>query len=156
MKTLFVYCSDDEAINSLCRESAFKRPDAHAVQLTSFSGKSLISRYLNVSHNKKEMRCKDYGLSINDFDRIIIACDEFVGEISPEVSLFIKSYDFRYKLVDCIVFGEGRCAKKAKDILKMQLSLSGGTVRNCVNVSSKELKREEEDLLFSVRHRMAI
>ena len=156
MKTLFVYCSDDETVNSLCRESAFKRRDAYAVQLTSFSSKSLVSRYLNALRNKKGMSTKDYGVSIEDFDRIIIACDELVGEISPEVSMFIQSNDFRYKLVDCIVFGEGRCVKKAKDSLRMKLSLSGGTVRNCVNVSSKELKREDEDLLFSVRHRMAV
>lgn len=156
LKTLFVYCSDDEAVNSLCRESAFKRRDAQAIQLTSFSGKSLVSRYFGPSRNKKDICTKDYGVSINDFDRIIIACDEFVGEISPEVSAFISSYDFRYKHIDCIVFGEGRCARRAKDSLKMKLSLSGGTVRNCVNVSAKELKREEEDLLFSVRHRMVV
>ena len=95
-------------------------------------------------------------MDFNDFDRIIIACDEFAGEVSPEITDFIKSNNFRYKNVDCIVFGDGRGARRAKDILKVKISLSGGTVRNCVSVSSKELKKEEEDILFSVRHRLAV
>ena len=154
MKTLFVYCSNDDAVNSLCRESAFKKRDAQTLQLTSFSEKSVLSRYLGINRRKHSL-C-DYGVDIESFDRIIIACDEFGGEISPEVSDFIGTNNFRYKNVDCIVFGDGRFARKAKDTLKVKISLSGGTVRNCVNVSAKELKREEEDLLFSVRHRLVI
>lgn len=155
MKTLFVYSSDDDAINSLCRESAFKKRDAKALQLTTFSEKSFLSRYLGAVRGKGNPS-KDYGVDFNEFDRIIIACDEFAGEISPEIADFIKGNDFRYKNVDCIVFGDGRSAKRAKDALKIKISLSGGTVRNCVNISSRELKKEEEDLLFSVRHRLVV
>jgi hypothetical protein len=41
-------------------------------------------------------------------------------------------------------------------MLRNRISLSGGTVRNIISISVKELKREEEDVLFSVRHRMAV
>ncbi len=156
MKTLFVYSSDDAALNSLCRESAFRRRDAKALQLSSFSEKSFLSRCFGAISGKRKPTSKDYGVDFSEFERIIIACDEFAGEISPEISDFIKGNDFRYKNVDCIVFGGGRSAKRAKDSLKVKISLSGGTVRNCVNISSSELKKEEEDLLFSVRHRLVI
>lgn len=155
MKTLFVYCSDDAAINSLCRESAFKKKDAKSLQLTSFSRKSLLSRCLGATKSDAPSH-KDCTVDINDFERVIIACDEFAGIILPEVVDFIKDNNFRYKNVDCIVFGEGRSVKKAKDYLKVCISLSGGTVRNCVSVSAREIKRQDEDLLFSVRHRLAV
>ena len=155
LKTLFVYCSDDAAINALCRESAFKKSDAKSIQLTTFSRKSLLSRCLGAVKGDAPHH-KDCTMDINDFERVIIACDEFAGIISPEVVDFIKGNNFRYKNVDCIVFGEGRGAKKAKDSLKVCISLSGGTVRNCVSVSAKEIKQQEEDLLFSVRHRIAV
>ena len=156
LKTLFVYCSEDDTINSLCRESAFKKSEAESLQLSSCSGKTLFSRYLDAVRSRSSVITKDYAVDFNDYDRIIIACDEFAGEVSPEMSVFIKSNDFRYKNVDCIVFGDGRGALRAKDGLKVRISLSGGTVRNCVSVSTKKLKKEEEDLLFSIRHRLAI
>lgn len=156
MKTLFVYSADDDTVNSLCRESAFKKKDTKSLQLSSFSDKSFFSRYLGAVLGTRKMLPKDYGVDFNEFDRIIIACDEFAGEISPEISDFIKVNDFRYKNVDCIVFGEGRSVKRAKDALKVKISLSGGTVRNCVSVSAARIKKEEEDLLFSVRHRLTI
>ncbi len=156
MKTLFVYCSEDAAINSLCRESAFKKRDAKALQLTPFSDKSIFGRYFSQHRAKNTTSSKSYDVDFSDYERIIIACDEFAGEIAPEIVDFIKVNNFRYKNVDCIVFGNGRGARRAKDMLKVKISLSGGTVRNCVNVSSKELKREDEDLLFSVRHRLVV
>ncbi len=154
MGTLFVYCSDDEAINSLCRESAFKKKDAQTLQLVARTSKSFLQRCLNFGTRHNSF--SDYDINMADFDRIIIACDEFAGGISSELCDFIKANSFRYKNVDCIVFGEGRGVKKAQDFLKVQISLSGGTVRNCLCVSSKELKREDEDLLFSVRHRLVV
>ncbi len=102
------------------------------------------------------MSNKTYDVNLNEFDRIIIACDEFAGEVAPEVSDFIKANDFRYKSVDCIVFGNGRFVRRAMDGLRVKVSLSGGTVGTCVSVSGKELKRDEEDLLFSVRHRLVV
>ncbi len=156
MKTLFVYCSQDDTINSLCRESAFKKMDAESLQLTVGSGKTFFSKYLGAIRGKGSVGTKNYTVDFNAYDRIIIACDEFAGEVSPEISGFIESNDFRYKNVDCIVFGDGRGATRAKDGLKVRISLSGGTVRNCVSVSSRKLKREEEDLLYSIRHRLAV
>ena len=79
-----------------------------------------------------------------------------MGEIPPEVCAFIAKNELRYKTIDCIVFGDGRNVNKAKDMLRNRVSLSGGTVRNIISISIKELKREEEDVLFSVRHRMAV
>ncbi len=156
MKTLFVYCSDDEAVNSLCNESALKLNKTKALPLFKESSGSSFKRYFGVNRVRKYTCSGDYGVNLNDFDKIIIACDEYFGEIPPEVTAFISKNDMRYKTIDCIVFSNGRNAKKASDSIKNRVSLSGGTVRNCVSISSKEIKREEEDVLFSVRHRLAV
>lgn len=155
MKTLFVYCSDDEDISALCKESAFKKKSAKAVQLASCSSKLFLLHSL-ANKNKAEQPAFNCDVQVENYERIIIACDEFIGEIPPAVATFVNNNDFRYKNVDCIVFGEGRGVNKAKDSLKMKVALSGGTVRNCICLSSRKIKREGEDLLFSVRHRIAI
>ncbi len=155
LKTLFVYCAGDEDINSLCRESAFKKKSAKAVQLASCSSKLFLLHCLG-NKNKGEASFFNCGVQVENFERIIIACDEFLGEIPPAVISFIGNNDFRYKTVDCIVFGEGRSINRAKDSIKMKVALSGGTVRNCVCLSSRKIKAEGEDLLFSVRHRIAV
>ena len=156
MKTLFVYCSEDEAINALCRESAFKKRETQALQLSYPSGRSAFSRYIQVFKGGERTAYKSYDVDFNEFDRIIIACDEFAGELSPEIAGFINANDFRYKIIDCIVFGNGRGVRRAADALKVRISLSGGTVQKCVSVSTRELKKSEEDLLFSVRHRLVV
>ncbi len=156
MKTLFVYCSSDDAINSLCRESAFKRQETQLLELEGFSGKSALRKFIDCKKDSRNSYVHSVKKDTYEFDRIILACDELAGEISPVVSDFIRNNDFRYKTVDCIVFGTGKTAKKAEDNLKIKVSLSGGTVRSCVNVSRYELKKEQEDILFSLRHRMAV
>lgn len=154
MNTLFVYSFDNEAINSLCRVGSYSQNKTEALQLSSYSDKSVFSRFL--WQNRRRSRFSDYNVDFKSFDRIIIACDEFAGEISPEIADFISNNDFRYKCVDCVVFGVGRLVKRAEDSIKIRISLSGGTVRNCICVSTKELKKENEDLLFSLRHRLAV
>ncbi len=156
MKTLFIYCSDDEAVNSLCNESAFKKEKTKALPLYRDNSESTFKRYFGVNRARRYTCSGDYGVDINEFDKIIIACDEYLGSIPPEVTAFISKNDMRYKHIDCIVFGIGRNAKKATDTLKNRVSLSGGTVRSCVSISPREIKREEEDVLFSVRHRLAV
>lgn len=156
MKTLFVYCSDDELVNSLCNESALKICDAKSLCLSGEKVRSSFSRYFGINRVRRFSSVGSYGVDVSAFDKVIIACDEYMGEIPPEISAFITKNDLRYKTIDCIVFAEGRNARKAKDSLKVRVSLSGGTVRNCVSLSVKEAKKEAEDILFSVRHRMAV
>ena len=156
MKTLFVYCSDDDTINSLCSESAMKKRDTVAFELSNSTKKSSFSRYFGVNRARKFSSIGGYDIDINEFDKIIFACDEYMGEIPPEMSAFITKHELRYKEIDCIVFGDGKTARRAKDGLRVRISLSGGTVRNIVNISVKELKRDAEDVLFSVRHRLAV
>lgn len=155
LETLFVYCSDDDAVNALCNESALKKRDTRAVELMSSRGKTVLSRYLGVTV-KRRSYIKTHGIDMNEYNRVIFACDECFGEIPAEIKDFILKTDLRYKDIDCIVFGDGRNARKAKDALKVSVSLSGGTIRNAVSVSVKEIKREEEDVLFSLRHRLAV
>lgn len=155
MKTLFVYCAGDEDIISLCRESAFKKKSAKAVQLVGCSSKLFLLHCFS-NKNKVEQPFLNCHVQVAEFERIIIACDELVGEIPPAVTAFIGKNDFRYKTVDCIVFGQGRSVNRAKDSLKMKVALSGGTVRNSICLSSRKIKAEGEDLLFSVRHRIAV
>jgi hypothetical protein len=155
LRTLFVYCSGDEDINSLCRESAFKKKSAKAVQLASCSSKLFLLHCI-ANKGKNEADFFDCNVRVEEYDRIIIACDEFMGELPPAVTAFVSNNSFRYKAVDCIVFGEGRSINKASDSIKMKVALSGGTVRSCICLSSRKIKREGEDLLFSVRHRIAV
>lgn len=156
MKTLFVYCTEDELINSLCNESALKKNETKSLSLCGVKEKSTFSRYFGVNRVRRFSCAGDYGIDLNDFDKVIFACDEYLGEIPPELSAFISKNDLRYKDIDCIVFGNGRNAKRATDAIKIRVSLSGGTVRNSINVSVRELKNQAEDILFSVRHRLAV
>ncbi len=156
MKTLFVYCTEDELINSLCNESALKKNETKSLSLCGVKEKSTFSRYFGVNRVRRFSCTGDYGIDLNDFDKVIFACDEYLGEIPPELSAFISKNDLRYKDIDCIVFGNGRNAKRATDAIKIRVSLSGGTVRNSINVSVRELKNQAEDILFSVRHRLAV
>ncbi len=156
MKTLFVYCSEDEFINSLCNESALKKKDTKSLSLCGIKEKSTFSRYFGINRVRRFSYVGDYGIDLNEFEKVILACDEYLGEIPPELSAFISRNDLRYKDIDCIVFGNGRNAKKATDTIKNRVSLSGGTVRNSVSVSVRELKNQAEDILFSVRHRLAV
>ena len=156
MKTLFVYCSDDDTINALCNESALRKRDTKALSLSCSGSKSHISRYLNFNRSRKSYCYSGYDIDIKGFDKIIFACDEILGDIPSEISAFIEKNDLRYKNIDCIVFGDGRGVNRALDSLKVRISLSGGTARSAVGVSAREIKREDEDILFSVRHRLAV
>ena len=156
MKTLFVYCSDDDTINALCNESALRKRDTKALSLSCNGSKNHLSRYFDVTRNRKSFHYSGYDIDIAEYDKIIFACDEVLGEIPSEISAFIEKNDLRYKNIDCIVFGDGRGVNRALDSLRVRISLSGGTVRNCVSVSAREIKRQDEDLLFSVRHRLAV
>ncbi len=156
MKTLFVYCSDDDTINALCNESALRKRDTKALSLCCGSSKFHFSRYLGATRNRKNFCYSGYDVDITEYDRIIFACDEVLGEIPSEISAFIEKNDLRYKNIDCIVFGDGRGVNRALDSLRVRISLSGGTARSVVGVSAREIKREDEDILFSVRHRLVV
>lgn len=155
MKTLFVYCSDDDTINALCNESALRKRDTKALFLGRGS-KNYFSRYLDIARNRKAFCYSGYDVDITEYDKIVFACDEVLGGIPSEISAFIEKNDLRYKHVDCIVFGDGRGLTKALDSIRVCISLSGGTARSVVGVSAKEIKREDEDILFSVRHRLVV
>ncbi len=156
MKTLFVYCSDDDTINTLCNESALRKRDTKALSLSCGSGKSPLSRYLGVARSRKSFCYSGYDIDITEYEKIIFACDECLGEIPSQISAFIEKNDLRYKNIDCIVFGDGRGVNRALDSLRVRISLSGGTARSVVGVSAREIKREDEDILFSVRHRLVV
>ena len=72
------------------------------------------------------------------------------------MKVFIRQNDLRFKNIICLVFGEGRSTKKAGDALRTEVSLSGGTVNCVISVSARALKREAEDVLFYVRHRLHV
>ncbi len=156
MKTLFVYCSDDDTINALCNESALRKRDTKAVSLSCNVSKKHLSRYFEIARSRKNYRYSGYDIDIDEYDKIIFACDEVLGEIPSEISAFIEKNDLRCKNIDCIVFGDGRGVNRALDSLRVRISLSGGTARSAVGVSAREIKREDEDILFSVRHRLVV
>ncbi len=155
MDTLFVYCSADDILNSLCKESARKMSCTKALELDGDFDKSLFSRYFGINRARRS-GVRYSGIDVGEYDKIIFVCDEYMGEIPPELCAFITGNSFRYKTIDCIILGDGRGCKRAIDSLRVRVSLSGGTVRNAIGISARELKRESEDILFSVRHRMAV
>lgn len=155
LKTLFVYCSADDILNALCKESVRNKADTYAIELDGDFDKSPFSRYFGINRAKRS--CGEYrNIDVEQFDKIILACDEYMGEVPPEMCAFINDNNLRYKVIDCLVLGDGRGCRKAIDALRVRVSLSGGTVRNAIGISAKELKKESEDILFSVRHRMAV
>ncbi len=154
MKTLFVYCSDDDAINALCNESALRKRDTKALSLA--CGKNHFSRYFDAARKNRAFCYSGYEVDVAEYDKIIFACDEVLGEIPSEISAFIEKNDLRYKHIDCIVFGDGRGVGRALDSIRVRISLSGGTARSAVGISAREIKRENEDILFSVRHRLVV
>ena len=72
------------------------------------------------------------------------------------MKVFIRQNDLRFKNIVCLVFGEGRSQKKATDALRTEISLAGGTASCVISVSTRAFKREAEDLLFYVRHRLHV
>ena len=151
-----MYCSDDDTVNSLCDESVLKKRNTEALRLSSNDKSSTFRRYFGINRPRRYSSLNKYDVDVEAFDKIIFACDGFMGAIPPEISAFISKTNLRYKTIDCIVFGDGRTVERAKDSLRVRVSLSGGTVRNIVSVSRRELKHDEEDVLFSVRHRLAV
>ena len=87
---------------------------------------------------------------------MILATDETFGNIAPAMKVFIRQNELRFKNVICLVFGEGRSTKKAADALRTEVSLSGGTASCVISVSTRALKKEAEDLLFYVRHKLYV
>lgn len=155
MKTLFVYCSADDILNALCKESVRNKANTYAIELDGDFDKSPISRYFGINRAKRSGGVHR-NVDISEYDKLIFVCDEYMGEVPPEMCAFINDNNLRYKIIDCIVLGDGRGCRRAIDSLRVRVSLSGGTVRNAIGISAKELKRESEDILFSVRHRMAV
>lgn len=150
MKTLFVYCSEDDTVNALCKESARKIENTVAIKLDVFAKKSWFSR-LGVKKQPRVIPSANYDIDFDEFDKVILACDEFMGEIPLEIKAFITKHEMRYKDIACIVFGDGRNVRKAADALRVQVALSGGTVCSAVGVSAKDLKHADEDVLFGTR-----
>ena len=155
MNTLFVYCSADDILNALCKESVRNKANTYAIELDGDFDKSPISRYFGINRAKRSGGAHR-NVDISEYDKLIFVCDEYMGEVPPEMCAFINDNNLRYKIIDCIVLGDGRGCRRAIDSLRVRVSLSGGTVRNAIGISAKELKRESEDILFSVRHRMAV
>lgn len=156
LKTLFVYCSADDTLNALCKESASKKDDTLGVKLGGVVKHSAFGRRFAVNKTPEFDIPNMCDADFENFDRVIFACDGYFGEIPPEVCAFITNCELRYKEIYCILFAAGRNIRRAEDSLRMAISLSGGTVKNIVSISAKQLKRDEEDVFFSVRHRLAV
>lgn len=155
MKKLLVHCSYDEDVSYLCRCSGGDECDVDALELYALSGSSRMGSRLGALRGKvPDIKFRGYDLS--GYDTVVLACDEWMGGVIPAMGTFIRQNELRGKNVVCIVFGNGAFAKKAADSLKVMVSLSGGTVRNSITVSKKGFKNCEEDLLFYVRHRLAV
>lgn len=153
MKTLLVHFSNDDEVKELCSRS--ESHDIDLLELRDLSRKSFFSSRLGTKKTSS-IRLKGYDVDLNDYDTVILATDESFGNIAPAMKVFIRQNDLRFKNIVCLVFGEGRSQKKAGDALRAEVSLAGGTAGCVISVSTRAFKREAEDLLFYVRHRLYI
>ena len=153
MKTLLIYYSEDEYVSALCRKSASK--DISVCELRELSGLSFIKRFFN---SLKGVRAPVSSCSydLNGFESVILASDGRFGGLSPEMKSFIKDIKLQNKKVYCVIFGDGKTAKRAEDDFRTGVSLSGATVQKVVTVSSRAFKRDEEDVLYYMRHKVKI
>ena len=154
MKNLLVYCSYDDEIGSLCRKSGRDDGATDVIELRELSASTRVGCKIN-SLKGKGRSLKRF-IELDEYETVIIACQEWMGAVPVAVSSFIENSDLRNKKVVCIVFGNGAFAKKASDYLRVKVSLSGGTVRNAITVPGKSLKTCDEDVLFYVRHKLAV
>ncbi len=155
MKKLLVHCSYDDDIGYLCRRSGRNDIDTDVLELREFSASSKIGCKINSLKNKRA-KLGLRNISLDEYDMVIFACEEWMGVAPPVLNSFIENSDLRFKNVVCIVFGNGSFAKKAADGLRVKVALSGGTVKNAITVSAKALKTCDEDVLFYVRHKLAV
>ncbi len=153
MKTLLVHYSDDDTIKKLCKKSAAR--DIDTLELHEISGSSQIKRRFDALRGAYT-RVGSYDVDVNSYDTVILASDECFGGIYPAMNTFIHNNDLRFKDVICLVFGEGRLAKRAGDALRMQVSLSGGTPRCVVTIPVRNFKQYDEDVLYYVRHKLYV
>ncbi|MBR2877222.1 MAG: hypothetical protein IKC01_08790 [Clostridia bacterium] len=153
MKTLLVHFSNDNEVKDLCSRS--KSHDIDVLELRDLSRKSFFKTHFRTK-STTSIRLRGYDIDLNDYDTVILATDETYGNIAPAMRVFISQNELRFKNVICLVFGEGRGVKKAGDALRTEVSLSGGTASCVISVSTKAFKREAEDLLFYVRHRLHV
>jgi len=153
LKTLLVHFSNDNEVKELCSRS--ESHDIDVLELRDLSRKSFFTSHLGTKRTSS-IRLKGYDVDLNDYDTVILATDESFGNIAPAMKVFIRQNELRFKNVICLVFGEGRSIKKAGDALRTEVSLSGGTVNCVISVSARALKREAEDVLFYIRHRLHV
>ncbi len=153
MKTLLVHFSYDNEVKELCSRSESK--DIDVLELRDLSRKTFFGNLLGTK-KPSAIRLKGYDIDLNEYDNVIVATDETFGNIAPAMKVFIRQNDLRYKNIICLVFGEGRSTKRAADALRTEISLSGGTANCVVSVSTRAFKKEAEDLLFYVRHRIHV
>lgn len=154
LKTLLVHCSGDENVAELCRKSAAR--DIDVLELRELSNSSSLVKKISNFCGRAAGVPGSYDNRVEDYDKIIIACDGCLGGVYPVVNAFIEKHDLRAKDVSCVVFGEGLIAKRASDALRVCVSLSGGTIRRVVSVPRRSFVRDEEALLYYVRHEMVV
>ncbi len=154
MKKLLVHCSYDDEISLLCRRSGRGDTTTDVLELREISASSRVGCKINALKGKGARLAQR--VELTEYDTVILACEEWMGVVPSAMSAFIENSNLRYKKVICIVFGNGVFAKKAEDYLRVKVSLSGGTVQNAITVPAKPLKTCEEDVLFYVRHKLAV
>lgn len=153
LKTLLVHFSYDNEVKDLCSRS--ESQDIDVLELRDLSRKSFLKNRFGTKKTST-IRLRGYDVDLNEYDNVILATDETFGNIAPAMKVFIRQNELRFKNVICLVFGEGRSTKRAADALRTEVSLSGGTASCVISVSTRAFKREAEDLLFYVRHRLHV
>ncbi len=154
LRNLLVHCSEDDEINILCRQSAFRKRDTDTFELHSSTSASLKDKVFAL-FGKSRLPI-NYNMDLSGYHTLILACDEWAGGVLPLMSSFIAANDLRYKNVVCIVFGSGPLARRTAENLRIRVSLSGGTVANVICVPVGVFKNDDEDLLFHIRHKLAV
>lgn len=153
MKTLLIYYSDDELVCSLCRKSASR--ELSVCELHELSGLSYFKRFLNSIKGAK-VPVSSCGYDLNEFDCVILAADGRIAGLSPEMRSFLKGVTLKNKRVYCVIFGDVKRSRRAEDDFRTAVSLSGATVQRAVTVPVKAFKRDDEDMMYFIRHKVRV
>lgn len=153
MKTLLIYYSEDELVCSLCRKSASR--ELSVCELRGLSGLSYIKRLINSLKGEKTP-VSSCGYDLNSFESVILASDSGIAGLSPEMKTFIKSVKLKNLKVYCVVFGDLKRSKRAVDDFRTAVSLSGTTVQKAVTIPVKAFKKDDEDIMYFIRHQVRV
>lgn len=148
MKTLLVYYSNQESIRSLCEDSA-REGEVDVLELRERYDRSVLSAATVGAYLAARglgSRIDSFEIDLDAYDTIILTAPVWSGSPAPAVNAFLHRANLRGREVAGLLLYEGRRAGKATETLRERVRLAGGSCRDVVCVSAKELREKNCDM----------